>query len=340
MISHLLFIPFFFLTLNTVSPSSSTWERIEKGVGLSNNGQYGKAFELFDRIIAERPQCPTGYFFKAAALQAKMMDFEDYRWESEFYALLDTTEELCRRIGRRNGADPWAEFFLGGALGFRAAYQAKRGHWWSGFKNGRRAKASLEEALRLDPQLWDAYLGLGTYHYWRSRMTRFLRWLPFISDEREKGIRELWLAAQKGHFSSAAAKEGLAWIYIEEGEYGKALSLSEELCKLYPSGRSFLWGKARALWGEGDWQGAEDTYRRILNSVEAEEFDNHYNAIECRYWIARSLFNRQVYSGCIRECQAIFRYDPPPAVRRRLRERLEETAQLLSQAQKLLPPKR
>jgi len=336
MISNLLFIPLLLLTSGTASPSPSTWERIERGVGLSNNGQYGEALELFDRIIAETPQRPAGYFFKAAALQAKMMDLEDYRWESEFYGLLDTTEELCRRIRRRNRADPWAEFFLGGAFGFRAAYQAKRGHWWSGFKNGRRAKASLERALRLAPQLWDAYLGLGTYHYWRSRMTRFLRWLPFISDEREEGIRELWLAARKGHFSSGAAKEGLVWIYIEEGEYGKALSLSEELCRRYPSGRSALWGMARALWGEGDWKGAEDVYRRILESVEAVELNNHFNAIECRYWIARSLYNRREYSDCIKECQAIFRYDPPPVVRKRLKERLEGAAQLLSQAQRLL----
>lgn len=340
MVSNLVILPLFFLTLNTASLLPQTWERVEKGIYLTNNGQYGEALELFDQIIDRRPQHPAGYFFKAAALQAKMMDLEDYRWESDFYAFLDTTEELCRHIQRADREDPWTEFFLGGTFGFRAAYQAKRGHWWSGFKNGRRAKASLEKALRLDPQLWDAYLGLGTYHYWRSRMTGFLKWLPFFSDQRERGIRELWLTAQRGHFSSASAKEGLVWIYIEEGEYGRALSLSQELCKLYPSGRSFLWGMARALWGKGDWKGAEDVYRRILNSVEAEKLDNHYNAIECRYWIARCLFNRREYPSCIRECRTIFQYDPDPSVRRRLKGKLEVTAQLLSQAQKLLVPKR
>lgn len=340
MISHLILFPLLFLSLSTASGPLQSPERIEEGIGLALNGQYGEAFELFDRIIDQWPQHPAGYFFKSATLQYKMMDLEDYRWERDFYALLDTTEDLCQRILRINGEDTWAEFFLGGALGYRGAYQVKKGRWWSGFKNGRRAKVRLEKALRLNPQLWDAYLGLGTYRYWRSRMTRFLRWFPFISDEREKGIRELWLAAQRGIFSSATAKDGLVWIYIEEEEYGKALSLSQELCGLYPSGRGFLWGMARALWGKGDWKWAEDVYRRILNSVEAQEFDNHYNAVECRYWIARCLFNRMKYPNCIRECQTIFRYELDPSVRRRLKEILEETAQLLSRAQRMLVPKR
>ncbi len=334
MISHLILSPLLFLALSSASLPSKTWEGIEKGVELSKNGQYEDALELFDQIIEQRPRHPAGYFFKAAVLQAKMMDLEDYRWEGHFFALIDTIKELTQSILQANGRDAWAQFYLGGAFGLRAAYQAKLGHWWSGFKDGLRAKVKLEEALRLDPYLWDAYLGLGTYHYWRSRMTKFLRWLPFFSDERERGISELWLAAQKGHFSSTSAKEGLIWIYIEEGEYGKALSLSKELCRAYPAGRSFLWGMASALWGMRDWKGAEGIYRRILDSVEAEELDNHYNAIECRYRIALCLFKRGDYSNCIRECQVIFKYVLEPWVRKRLRERLEKTAQLLALAQR------
>ena len=57
-----------------------------QGMDFSFNNRFEEAEQVFDQLIREYPQHPVGYFYKAATVQAEMLDAEDYRQEGQFYA--------------------------------------------------------------------------------------------------------------------------------------------------------------------------------------------------------------------------------------------------------------
>ena len=65
---------------------------------------------------------------------------------------------------RAERAEAW--FYLGGAYGARAQWRVLRGERLAAARDGKRIKEALERALVLDPDLQDAYFGIGLYHYY------------------------------------------------------------------------------------------------------------------------------------------------------------------------------
>ena len=61
-------------------------------------------------------------------------------------------------------ADAW--FFLGASYGLRVQWRVLRTERLAAARDGKRIKDALERALALDPDLQDAYFGIGLYHYY------------------------------------------------------------------------------------------------------------------------------------------------------------------------------
>lgn len=309
-------------------------EIIRQGVGLAFNGHYQEALGEFRKLRTLDIKDPAGTFFQAATLHAKMMDYEAELWREEFLALLDTTESLASEEIQRNTTNAWARFYRGCAYSYRAIFEARSGNWWAGFKYGRRAKSELEKTVKQDSTLYDAYLGLGAYDYWRSVKTKFLWWLPFVGDRRTRGIEQVQLAAERGIYFQEVAQNSLVWIYIEEEEYNQAHHLAQQLCKRFPESRVFLWGMAATLVGQKRWEKAIESYEAILRSVESETLDNHYNAIECHYWIATSYFELGKYGNCLQHCRKALSYKLDHETRKRIKSRLQEILDLFITVQR------
>ena len=65
-----------------------------------------------------------------------------------------------------------------------------------------RGKNYLEDVVEKDPTYYDAYLGLGIYHYLADILPKFVKILSFVlgvEGDRDKGIVELNIAAEKGN---------------------------------------------------------------------------------------------------------------------------------------------
>ena len=90
-------------------------------------------------------------------------------------------------------------------------------------------------------------LVVGTYYYWSSRKTAFLRWLPFIKDDRELGIKMLIVGAERSEYNRFAAMSALVSIYLDAENYKQVEEWSRRGLKSYPENRIFLWGLATAL---------------------------------------------------------------------------------------------
>jgi len=254
---------------------------ITAGIDQTFRSHFDSALTTFGTICRIHPEHPAGYFYKAATLQSKMMDFETDAWEDQFYGWIDAALERAeKRIGE-DVEDPWMHFFRGSALSYKGLYQAKSGELIRGFLSARKGLGSLRHAFELDSTLFECLLGLGSYKYWAGKYYTYLKWLPWIKDERGTGLRMVRKAVQESRFSRWVAVNSLAWMEWDRGEYGLAEKLFSVGLKKYPGSRFFLWGMADSYFGEERYREAIPYYRRILASVRNEPFNNGFNEALC-----------------------------------------------------------
>ena len=311
-----------------------------QGIQASFREDYALAESWFKTLIRMAPEDPAGYFFLAALYHAQMIDYESDFREEELYTNVKIAKKFARQKIRDNDQDAWAHVILGNSYGVKAVYNAMKGKWWSGLNEGLYAKSAFKQAVKLDPELYDAYVGLGSYHYWASVKTRAFWWLPFVGDHREQGISQTRLAYEKSIFSRAAAASGLIWMYINAKRYDEAVSLAQEMQSQYPEGKSFLWPLAQAQFEKRDWSGALSTYRELLRRLEEHRSsgnpDQSYNIIEARYYLANCLFSLGKYAQCDSVCQEILTFPLDEEIEKRQEAKLKGADKLSRMALELL----
>lgn len=314
------------------------------GIDASFRENYPLAESSFDRLIRLAPQDPAGYFFKVALYQTEMVDYESDFKEQEFYENVNIAKRLSAERIKSNKEDGWAYLLLGNSYGARGLYDARKGDWWSGLNNGLSAKSALKDAIRHNPELYDAYVGLGSYHYWASVVTKAFWWLPFFGDHRKEGLKEMKLAYEKSIFSSDAAANGLVWMYIQEKKLDLAIDLASRMQSKYPQGKSFLWALAEAYYKKRDWNNARLKYKELLdkittNSLDPEydngsnKIDQSYNLIECQFYIANCFFSLGRYKDCSVTCEKVLNMSLDEKIKKRQKAKLKTIQKLLEKSQ-------
>jgi len=279
---------------------------VQKTIASTTVQRYEEALALTDLVIKLSPNEPSGYFFRAAVLQARMMDYENHeKDEKAFFAATATCRKLAQRqlLERRNEA--WAHFFFGSAIGYEAFVVGKKKKYFEAFRYGWESIQHLEAALKIDPELYDAYLGIGTYKYYRSKMSKRFNWLPFVKDERAIGIGMIRVALAKGLYSRTAAVNGLGWILMDENHPAEALALIDSALTLYPTSRFFLWGAGEAAFRVGRYDHAAAHYQQILASLQNENQLSPYLELVGRTRLARVYQSAHKMEEACRELELI-----------------------------------
>jgi len=259
---------------------------IRRGIDHTIMARFDSAFADFETLQARYPAHPVGWFYEAATLQSMMMDYETDRWRAAFYAAADSAERRARALLEHNEDDAWAQFYLGSTLSYKGLFQAKNGKVVGGFVSAKKGLRHLRRAVELDSTLADAYLGLGSYDYWSGVYYKYLRFLPWIKDEREKGIAQIKKAIAASHFSYWISVNTLGWIAYNQKDYAQAIECFQRGLAHYPESRFFLWGLADTYFKMKDYKGAIGAYSRLLASVEAAPVNNGYNAALCQVRLA------------------------------------------------------
>lgn len=292
---------------------------------------YDKAEAIFVKIEEEMPESPVGYFFHAASLQSKMMDYEIYDGENEFLLLVDKSIRFSKKHLKKRPKDAWGYFFMGGGFGYLAFYQAKQEKFIAAFQNGLRSVKALEWAVKLDSTLYDVYLGLGTYKYYRSKFSRYLTWLPFVRDERAMGIDMIRTAIKKSKYSRHAALNGYCWISIAEGNITEAWQLVTNVLEEFPESRVFLWCAAEIATKLNRWEEALAFYAKILDSLEKQNVLSPYNEFECRRRMAQIYFQIMDTQKALEECDKTFSITMNRKAKKRLASKLKNFQKLCNE---------
>jgi len=140
-------------------------------------------------------------------------------------------------------AEAW--FYLGGAYGARVQWRVLRGDRLAAARDGKRIKDALEKALALDPDMHDAWFGIGLYHYYADvapTAAKVLRWLLFLpGGDRVKGLEEMLRARNEGALLRSEADYQLHVLYLwYEQEPARALELLQALRRRHIENPHFL----------------------------------------------------------------------------------------------------
>jgi tetratricopeptide (TPR) repeat protein len=246
------------------------------------NEKYDEALRTAEKMIAADPDGLLGYFAAASVRLGIMRLYRTRQFEDEFEELVNTAIKKGQKRSKKGGA--WDYFFLGGAYGFRGAHKARELNWIGAFTDGWKGLQALDRALKYDPTLYDAYLGFGLYHYWRSALAGVLRAIPFVGDERQRGIEEMQLAIEKGRYSEVIATYALVEVYYNEKEYEKALELNRRLSEMYPGHIAWLYMEARILDAMQNWPEALQSTRRLIERINNSPYRTDGFLVE-GYWL-------------------------------------------------------
>jgi len=220
-------------------------------------GDPDAAIESFLKLQQQRPDNPLGYLLEVDARWWKIYCAScEIKWnlidvwrrprapeDAAYFALADKAIALAEtRIAQADSAEMRLYAGMGYALKARllAAREEKRATARAGVK----AREHFLRAKQLDPELADAYTGLGLYNYYVDTLSPIVKLLRFFmgipGGSRHEGLRHLELAKQKGELTAVEARFYLAKnLRNYDEKYERAAELLEPLVKQYPQNPVF-----------------------------------------------------------------------------------------------------
>lgn len=264
---------FFSLTLllfadPNVIPAQST---VESGYQQMYNLDFAEAHRTFRHWSEQHPDDPMGPVSDAAAylfaefdrlhiLQSEFFMHDDAflnrakpapdpQVKREFDADLARAQKLADAALARDPHDQNAEFATLLRLGLRSDYLAlieKR--YIASLSDVKASRAMAEKLIAADPNYADAYLAVGVENYLLSLKPAPLRWvlrLGGAETDRDRGIRDLKLTAQRGHYLAPYARVLLAVAALRDHDNSRARDLLAGLSREFPQNRLYSQELAR-----------------------------------------------------------------------------------------------
>ena len=164
----------------------------------------------------------------------------DAQFASEVERAIRSTEAWAKR----DPQNAEAHFYAGGAYAARVQWRVLRDEKLAAARDGKRIKQALERAIALDPDLDDAYFGIGLYQYYAdvapaaAKVLRFLLMLP--GGDKDEGLARMRRARTRGKLLQGEADYQLHILYLwYEKRADLAAGLLESLADRYPGNPIF-----------------------------------------------------------------------------------------------------
>jgi tetratricopeptide (TPR) repeat protein len=266
------------LTAASTARANAVDENVMKGIEQLYNVQFDEAARSFDRAIAADPKDPRGYFYRANV----------HLWSYVFDA---RPEQLARYMSasergikaaearlKANPRDHVAKLFLGMTYGFRAISNARAENVMSAALSAKACHDRLSEVVRADPKLYDAYLGLGIFHYVFGTIPeagQVVIGMGGIKGDAALGIREIETAAARGRYFRNDAQLIVALLNIyHRDDLKRGLSGLETMARRYPKNVAIQYAIGSAFLDQQQPERAVPWFERV-----AKAGNNDFRAI-------------------------------------------------------------
>jgi hypothetical protein len=264
-------LPFFFALV--VSVSSAAWGAsssisappLDRGFQLLYNLDFERAHEVFAGWEQAHPSDPLGPTFDAAGLlfsefhrlgilESQFFD-DDKRFENRpklspdpslrvrFDAEVQKAQEVAKSRLAKNSSDPDALFAMTLTNGLQADYAALvEKHDLASLRYTRESTIWARETLAADRDCYDAHIASGISKYIIGSMAAPVRWLVRlggVSGDKQEGIAELRLVADRGHYLAPFASILLAIAYVRDHDTRHAREVLATLQERFPANPLF-----------------------------------------------------------------------------------------------------
>lgn len=259
---------------------------MNQGIDLVMRQEYDRALSVFRQISQVEPESPIGLLYQAAVIQARSADYNLKLNRHAFDSVLTAADlRVKSAFGglAKKETEAKALFFAGSILGYESYISSEEGDWFRAITKGLAAVSKYREALKRDSTLYDSNVGLGTYLYWKSRK---IYWLPFVSDDRKEGIQLLIDGYTKGIYNRFMAASSLVMVLTNAGDFQRAVEYSDQVLRIYPRNRHFLWAKAYALEKWGKKEEAILGFERYLSAVKSDITANSFGELSVELKLA------------------------------------------------------
>ncbi|HUY12601.1 MAG TPA: tetratricopeptide repeat protein [Terriglobia bacterium] len=279
-------------TQNVTGLTAAQNQAAHHGLYLLMNGEPDAAIAVFKRLETGAPNSPVGFLLDADAtwwkiyyLSANLIDpdvfdvvyMQSTPFDPHFEKLVHETISKSSAMVQNHQDLPRAYLFEGMAYALEARFQGLHDRDLPTARAGKKMRTLLMTAIRMDPNITDAYLGLGIYNYFVDTLPTLIKMLRFLialpGGDRVLGLQQLRTAAQKGDFTRPEAQFYLAKDYTRRNEMqlAKALALFQGLGKEYPNNQLWvlLQGSVQIRLGRQD--EGETLYRQVMAATAGKQ---------------------------------------------------------------------
>jgi len=249
----------------------STSAALDRGYRQMYDLAFDQAHQTFTDWERQHPEDPIGHVSNAAAFlfaefdRLNILQSEFFVHDSNFHqakklvpdpgirkqfdAELATAEQIADATLAKSPQDADAMFAKILALGLRADYEAlieKR--YMDSLRVIKNTRMMAEQLLATSPTYYDAYLAIGVENYMLSLKPAPVRWILAWGGaqvDRERGIQDLRMTAEKGHYLVPYARLLLAVAALRDKDRPQARAILLDLSHQFPHNRLYLEELAR-----------------------------------------------------------------------------------------------
>ena len=201
------------------------------------DGDIDGAIQVFRQVEQADPESPLGYVLEADAnwwkiylTEGNLTDPDVFEalsekvtpYDAEFLRLNNLAIQKAQAQIHNHQDQARAYLYQGLAYALEARLEALRDHALATARAGKQMLRLSNAALKLDPTLYDADLGVGIYNYFEATLPTYVKMLRFLihlpGGSREVGLQQLQTAAEKGEVTKGEAQFHLAKNFSRNNE--------------------------------------------------------------------------------------------------------------------------
>ncbi|RPI59575.1 MAG: DUF3808 domain-containing protein, partial [Ignavibacteriales bacterium] len=225
--------------------------------------------KAFNTIIKKSPDDPRGYHYKSIIfLWYYLGNLQETNLDSFTYFSDKSLELANLKLTQKTTAE--LKYLIGSIYYNKSIAEARSGNYLQALWTSNQMKSNLEEAVKLKPDLYDAFLGLGLYNFALSQIPSTLEWaanLVGITADKELGLSYVNKTVQKGKFSKIDAQYYLSQLYSRVVvDHPASKELLSNLVKRYPKNLLFNFSLAWIEYELNDLSSAEKHLRFVINA--------------------------------------------------------------------------
>jgi TolA-binding protein len=282
-----------FLFTNFIYANPDLTKLIKKGLEESYSFHWIEAEKIFNNLRTNYPDDPSGYHYTSGIYLWYYLSSNNSDDFNSFVKYSDAAIEKAKQELNLNPEKELTLYTLGAAYTYRAIAFAKAENYLDAAWASKESESYLSHTIKVNPENFDAYLGLGLYNFAVAQIPTAFKWaleIAGINGSTERGIKYIKLAASKGKLSKVEAEYYLSQILSEVMfDYNEASVHLKNLVKKYPSNIIFNYSLASNEIKRKNLESAQKTLSKIIN----KDLTNFKQVIALSNFLTGDIYFRQ-----------------------------------------------